>query len=68
LIQIKSQRSSEAPDRRRRDAEYERLKETFDVLGEPDLMKQIRDSEACFASGKKGLSFEEVLCDTFASG
>ena len=42
-------------------AEYERLKETLDVLSDPDLMKQIRQSEAYFASGKKGLSLEEVF-------
>jgi prevent-host-death family protein len=42
-------------------AEYERLKETLDVLSDPDLMKQIRESEAYFASGKKGLSFEDVF-------
>jgi len=42
-------------------AEYERLKETLDVLSDPDLMRQIRQSEAYFASGAKGLSFEEVF-------
>jgi antitoxin YefM len=42
-------------------AEYERLKETLDVLSDPALMKQIRESDAYFASGKKGLSFEDVF-------
>jgi prevent-host-death family protein len=42
-------------------AEYERLKETLDVLSDPDLMRQIRESEAHFRSGKKSLSFEEVF-------
>ena len=42
-------------------AEYERLKETLDVLSDPDLMKQIRESEAEIAAGKKGLSFEDVF-------
>ena len=42
-------------------AEYERLKEALDVLSDPDLMRQIRESEAYFASGGKGLSFEEVF-------
>ena len=42
-------------------AEYERLKETLDVLSDPELMQQIRQSEAYFASGKKGQSFEEVF-------
>ena len=42
-------------------ADYERLKETLDVLSDPELMRQIRSSEAYFASGRKGLSFEEVF-------
>jgi len=42
-------------------AEYERLKETLDVLSDPDLMRQIRESEAHFRSGKKSLTFEEVF-------
>ena len=42
-------------------AEYERLKETLDVLSDPELMKQIRKSLAEIAAGKKGLSFEEVF-------
>jgi antitoxin YefM len=42
-------------------AEYERLKETLDVLSDPELMRQIRASEAEIAAGKKGLSFEEVF-------
>jgi hypothetical protein len=36
-------------------------KETLDVLRDPDLMRQIRESEAYFAAGGKGLSFEEVF-------
>ena len=42
-------------------AEYERLKDTLDVLSDPELMRQIRQSEAEIAAGKKGLSFEEVF-------
>ena len=42
-------------------AEYERLKETLDVLSDPDLMRQIRESEAYFDAGGKGLTFEEVF-------
>ena len=42
-------------------AEYERLKETLDVLSDPELMRQIRESEADIAAGKKGLSFEQVF-------
>jgi prevent-host-death family protein len=42
-------------------AEYERLKETLDVLSDPELMRQIRASEAELAAGGKGLSFEQVF-------
>ena len=41
--------------------EYERLKETLDVLSDPDLMAQIRASERYFAKGGKGQSFEDVF-------
>lgn len=41
--------------------EYERLKETLDVLSDPDLMRQIRASERYFAKGGVGLSFEQVF-------
>lgn len=41
--------------------EYERLKETLDVLGDPDMMRQIRESQRYFARGGKGVSFEEVF-------
>src|SRR3972149_9968437 len=40
-------------------AEYERLKETLDVLSDPELMRQIRESEAYFVRGGKVVSFEE---------
>jgi len=42
-------------------AEYERLKETIDVLSDPNMMQQIRESERYFQKGGKGLSFEEVF-------
>ena len=42
-------------------AEYERLKDTLDILSDPEMMRQIRASEAEIAAGKKGLSFEEVF-------
>lgn len=42
-------------------AEYERLKETIDVLSNPELMRQIKMSERYFAKGGKGLSFEDVF-------
>lgn len=42
-------------------SEYERLKETIDVLSDPDLMRQIRSSLRFYAAGRKGLSFEDVF-------
>lgn len=42
-------------------ADYERLKGTLEILSDPEMMRQIRSSEAYFASGGKGLSFEEVF-------
>jgi prevent-host-death family protein len=42
-------------------AEYERLKETLDVLSDQDLMRQIRHSLKEIAVGKRALSFEEVF-------
>ena len=41
--------------------EYQRLKETLDVLGDPEMMRQIRASERYFAKGGAGLSFEQVF-------
>ena len=42
-------------------AEYERLKETIDVLSDPELMRQIKLSRQFYASRRKGLSFEDVF-------
>ena len=42
-------------------SEYERLKETVDVLSDPDLMRQIRLSQRFYAAGRRGLSFEDVF-------
>jgi len=47
-------------------AEYQSLKETLDVLSDPELMRQIRQSLAHIAAGKKGLSFEEVFGEPLA--
>src|SRR5574341_470679 len=44
--------------------EYERLKETIDVLSDADLMKQIRRSRRFYAAGGKGLSLEDVFEET----
>jgi len=46
-------------------AEYEGLKETLDVLSDPELMKQIRQSLAEVAAGRKWLTFEEVFGEPF---
>ena len=42
-------------------AEYERLKESLDVLSDPDLMRQISQSRAFYSKGGAGLSFEQVF-------
>jgi prevent-host-death family protein len=42
-------------------AEFERLKETLDVLSDPGLLRQVQESRAFYASGKTGLSFEDVF-------
>jgi antitoxin YefM len=42
-------------------AEYERLKETIDVLSDTELMRQIKRSRRCYAGGRRGLSFEGVF-------
>jgi len=47
--------------------EYQRLKETVDVLSDPELMRQIRRSRQFYATGGKGLSFEAVFRETAAS-
>jgi len=47
--------------------EYARLKETLDVLSDPDLMKQVSRSKAFYRSGKKGLTFEDVFGQPFTS-
>jgi antitoxin YefM len=41
--------------------QYESLRETLHVLSDPEMMKQIRQSEAFYAAGKKGLSLAEVF-------
>lgn len=42
-------------------SEYERLKATLDVLSDRRLMEQIRKSRRFYASGKSGLSFEDIF-------
>ncbi len=41
--------------------EYQRLKETLDVLCDPDLMKQITLSRTYFKRYRHGLSHEDVF-------
>ena len=48
-------------------AEYERLKETLDILGDPVLMGQIHRSRRFYAKGGKGLSFEQVFSEPLQS-
>jgi antitoxin YefM len=47
--------------------EYERLKETIDVLSDPELMRQIQRSRRFYAAGGKGLSLEAVFREPAAS-
>lgn len=42
-------------------SEYERLKDTLDVLSDSELMRQVRSSLKFYAEGGQGLSFEEVF-------
>lgn len=41
--------------------EYERLKDTLDVLSDPVLMKQIAQSKRFYVKGRQGQSFEAVF-------
>ena len=41
--------------------EYERLKDTLDVLSDPVLMKQIGQSKDFYAKRRRGQSFESVF-------
>lgn len=44
--------------------EYERLKDTLEVLSDADLMRQIRRSRRFYAAGGTGLSIEDVFGET----
>ena len=41
--------------------EYDSLRETLDVLSDPEMMRQIRKSRTYFARGEKGKRFEDVF-------
>lgn len=47
--------------------EYERLKETIDVLSDSDLMSQIQKSQAYYRTDKRGISFENVFGEPLVS-
>jgi len=47
--------------------EYERLKETLDVLSDEALMKQISRSQTFYKNGGRGLTFEEVFDEPLTS-
>jgi prevent-host-death family protein len=48
-------------------AEYERLKETLDVLSDPSAMKQIAQSKQFYSKGRKGESFEALFAEPLAA-
>ena len=41
--------------------DYRRQRDTLDVLSDPDMMKQIRQSLRFYAKRRKGLSWDEVF-------
>ena len=41
--------------------EYRRQRDTLDILSDPDLMKQIRQSRRFYVTHTTGLSFEDVF-------
>ena len=47
--------------------EYERLKETLDVLSDPGSMRQIAQSKRFYARGRQGESFEALFGETLVA-
>ena len=47
--------------------EYERLKETLDVLSDPASMRQIAQSKSFYGKDRKGLSFEALFDEPLAA-
>ena len=43
------------------DDEHRRQRDTLDILSDPVMMKQIRQSRRFYAKHTKGLSFEDVF-------
>lgn len=47
--------------------EYERLKETLDVLSDPVSMRQIAQSKRFYAKGRQGESFEALFGESLVT-
>ena len=47
--------------------EYERLKDTLDVLSDPAMMKQIAQSKSFYAKKRQGESFEGVFGESIVA-
>ena len=47
--------------------EYERLKDTLDILSDPLLMKQVGQSKAFYGKERQGQSFEAVFGEPLVS-
>jgi antitoxin YefM len=47
--------------------DYERLKDTLDVLSDPVLMKQIAESKRFYAKRRQGASFEAVFGESLVA-
>jgi antitoxin YefM len=47
--------------------EYERLKDTLDVLSDPAMMKQIAQSKCFYAKRRQGESFEAVFGESLVA-
>jgi len=48
-------------------AEYERLKETLDVLSDPASMRQIAESKRFYAKGRRGETFEALFGESLVA-
>lgn len=46
--------------------EYRRQRDTLDILSDPEMMKQIRQSRRFYADHANGLSFEDVFGEPVA--
>jgi prevent-host-death family protein len=47
--------------------EYERLKETLDILSDPASMQQITQSRRFYAKGRQGESFEAIFGESLVA-